>query len=260
MRTLGLVRSFCAATEGNVGKELPSSAVLPSPERQRPTCRKGHTKDESNLLATLCSGLSVISGFLLITKIKKGDHRMKYYKTVYLLKAVDSGESKLIEVSGKEWYGTVSANHSDPNAQQRYFICDTIIDGECKDRIFMEVTEAECKQWKLKQQSTRRWLDGKKEVTILSLDSPTEEENITLEDTLKTDCRLDDFYITKVLLSELRKEVVKWKPWAGELLEMYLKGQKRASTAWLAEQRGVSVQMARRYRKDFEEIVKKFLL
>ena len=185
---------------------------------------------------------------------------MKCYKSVYLLRSTDPDASELIEVSGKEWYGTVKANHSDPNAQKRYFICDTIIDGDCKDRIFMEVSEPEYRQWKLKQQATRRWLDGKKEVTLLSLDSPTEEESITLEDTLKTDRRLDDNYIANVLLLELRKEVVKWKPWAGELLEMYLRGQQRSSTAWLAEQCGVSEQMARRYRKDFEEVVKKFLL
>ena len=57
---------------------------------------------------------------------------------------------------------------------------------------------------------------------------------------------------------ELRKALEKWRPWANDLLDLYMDGKRRESTNWLAVRCGVSQQMARRYKKDFENFLKNF--
>ncbi len=61
-----------------------------------------------------------------------------------------------------------------------------------------------------------------------------------------------------VLMEELQKALASWRPRANDLLEMYLNGQKRACTEIIARKYGVSPQVARKYKRQFEEFIKNF--
>ena len=62
-----------------------------------------------------------------------------------------------------------------------------------------------------------------------------------------------------VLIDELKIRLTAWKPWAAELLAHYLAGRKKSCTAVMAEKYGVSEQVIRKYKRQFEAFVKKFL-
>ena len=60
------------------------------------------------------------------------------------------------------------------------------------------------------------------------------------------------------MIDELKKTLADWKPWANDMLEMYLNGQKRACTDILARKYGVSSQIIRKYKRQFEKFIKIF--
>ena len=71
--------------------------------------------------------------------------------------------------------------------------------------------------------------------------------------------QLESMVCDSVLMEELKEALAAWRPWATDLLELYLNGQKRACTEVLSRKYGVSPQVIRKYKRQFEEFVKKFL-
>ena len=61
------------------------------------------------------------------------------------------------------------------------------------------------------------------------------------------------------LMEELKEALAAWRPWAADLLELYLNGEKRACTEALSRKYGVSPQVIRKYKRQFEDFVKNFL-
>ena len=60
------------------------------------------------------------------------------------------------------------------------------------------------------------------------------------------------------LMDELKKQLFAWKPWAVDLLAYYLAGKKKSCTAAMAKKYGVSEQVIRKYKRQFEKFVKNF--
>ena len=93
----------------------------------------------------------------------------------------------------------------------------------------------------------------------LSLDAEVDSSEVSsLHECVAPTEKTDQPFLDKRLLPDLEKVLSAWKPWANELLHLYIEGKRRSSTAWLANYCGVSEQMARRYKKEFEVFVKKF--
>lgn len=65
--------------------------------------------------------------------------------------------------------------------------------------------------------------------------------------------------VDEILMDELKQALAVWKPWAPDLLEHYLAGRKRSCTAEMAEKYGVSEQVIRKYKRQFERFIKDFL-
>lgn len=59
-------------------------------------------------------------------------------------------------------------------------------------------------------------------------------------------------------LDELRKNLMEWRPWAGDLLDAYLEGDVSSCPGMLAEKYGVSLQTTRKYVRQFEQRLKSF--
>lgn len=81
---------------------------------------------------------------------------MKNYKSTYLVRSTNTSEAPLVEVTGKQWFEIVKENKGLPKSRQRYFIVDQITEGSFVDRIVIEVSEQEYKQWKNERQVLRR--------------------------------------------------------------------------------------------------------
>lgn len=67
------------------------------------------------------------------------------------------------------------------------------------------------------------------------------------------------FQFGYVWLDELRKNLMEWRPWAGDLLDAYLEGDVSSCPGMLAEKYGVSLQTTRKYVRQFEQRLKSFL-
>ena len=181
-------------------------------------------------------------------------------RTTYLVKS-DSPEMNgaLVEITGEEWYEITKLNASLPKANRRYFIRDTIMDGSESDSIVIEVDRSEYRKWKAERQTLWRHSNDNNGIVTLSLDMPIiNSETLSLMDTIEGTEAAENAYFAGKVIEDLKAALIEWKPWALDLLEEYLKGS-RHITKWLADQCGVSEQMARRYRRSFEEFVKKFL-
>ena len=69
---------------------------------------------------------------------------------------------------------------------------------------------------------------------------------------------VEDIVSDELVLMGLREKLAAWKPWAPELLDMYLDGKKKSCTGFLAKKYGVSEQTVRKYKRQLEEFIKKF--
>jgi hypothetical protein len=126
--------------------------------------------------------------------------------------------------------------------------------------MIMEVSAEEYREWSREQQRIRRNEEAGKEYSLLSLDAPIgpDGSETALREMIHGEQGAGDQYMEESLLEELREALGEWKPWGRSLLEQYIAGHKRSCTPWLAETCGVSLQMARRYKKAFEKFVKEF--
>jgi len=182
-------------------------------------------------------------------------------KTYLINKVQPDGTYRLTVVSYIEWLAAVEQNKSLPLEKRRYFILDYIADGDEADYMIMEAPYEDYVVWDRKRKMMERnWKIGRK-FQHLSLDAPLAGSDGcgTLLDLVASETQVESTACDRVLLEELRAALSAWRPWANDLLEMYLRGQKRTCTKALADKYGVSPQVMRKYKRQFDEFIKKFL-
>lgn len=183
-------------------------------------------------------------------------------KITYLInQAQPDGAMHLTAVSAAEWQSAVYANKDFPPERQRYFIRDYIADGDNIDCMVIEVSADEYIQWDKDRSAARRNREAGKNFHVSFLDAPFAGMDRTMArlEQLPDQTQLESMVCDSVLMEELKEALAAWRPWATDLLELYLNGQKRACTEVLSRKYGVSPQVIRKYKRQFEEFVKKFL-
>jgi hypothetical protein len=188
-----------------------------------------------------------------------GDHNVK---TTYLLnKTRSDGTSKLSVATYEEWISVVEANKSLPAEQQRYFIIDCITDGQDVDRMVIESTAAEYRKWNRERMAPARNRVLGRNYQLLSLDAPVRvgDTVLNLKEALASSVQVEDQACFPILEMQLRAALAAWKPWAVDMLDYYLRGERRSCTESLSAQYGVSPQVIRKYKRQFEEFTKNFL-
>ena len=183
-------------------------------------------------------------------------------KTTYLLNKVQTDGSICLSVASvDEWISAVNENKGKPINQRRYFIRDYIADGDDIDCMVIETSLAEYRKWDRTRPAEKRNRRAGRAFQHLSLDAPINEseDSGSFTDLIASDTQVESMVCDQVLMDELRKALASWKPWANELLEMYLHGKKRACTDILAKKYAVSPQVVRKYKRQFEEFIKNFL-
>lgn len=183
-------------------------------------------------------------------------------KTTYLIKKIlPDGNACLSVATLDEWLSIVKANNSLPASQQRYFITDYIADGDNTDRMIIETSAEDYRKWnKDRMVSARNRAQGRN-YQFLSLDAQTPVKNsmMNLLDSISSTDQVEEDACTPVLVDELRAALAEWQPWATDLLEYYLRGERRTCTEALVKKYGVSPQVIRKYKRQFKEFTKKFL-
>lgn len=183
-------------------------------------------------------------------------------KTTYLINQVQpDGSTRLSAVSADEWRSAIRENEGLSPERQRYFIRDYIADGNEMDCMVIEVSASEYIQWDKDRSAARRNREAGKNFHVSSLDAPLAGMDRTMArlEQLPDQTQLESMVCDSVLMEELKEALAAWRPWATDLLKLYLNGQKRACTEVLSRKYGVSPQVIRKYKRQFEEFVKKFL-
>lgn len=179
----------------------------------------------------------------------------------YLIKRqTDNKEFSLVEASKEEWLRIIEQNKDLPEGKRRYFIRDVIIDGSEYDIMIMEVSKQQYKEWSRDHLISKRNAAARKEIDVLSLDAlVSDTDDLIMADELAADPpATQNAFLFTVLLTELRESLSKWRPWGESLLDMYLNGERRSCTSKLSKMCNVSLQTARRYKREFELYLRTF--
>ena len=157
-------------------------------------------------------------------------------------------KSKLVEVSGAEWYAITQKSNE-------------LLDGDDLDVMQIEVSKKEYTAWRTQEKAKERNGQLVPEFEILSLDAEVKDAEVTSRHECVGDDRVcvEETAIDTILLTELRLALRRWKPWAEEMLQFYLNGEKRSCTGFIATKSQVSHQRVREYNRSFESFTKKFL-
>ncbi len=160
-----------------------------------------------------------------------------------------------------EWRAVVDANKLLPTEHRRRFIVDVIVEGSNWDCMIMEVSDSEYQEWNKYYLSSRRNRKAAKGIQFLSMDAPIPDRSglRNFLDSIKSADQVEELACDLALMDQLRKALSAWKPWGPELLDAYLNDEKRNCTDILALKFNVSAQVIRKYKRQFEEFVKKFL-
>ncbi len=179
-------------------------------------------------------------------------------KITYLInKPRANGSMGLSVAAHSEWQEIVKANKQLPLEQQRYFIRDRIADGDELDWMMIETTREGYLTWHREHESSSRNRALGQEFKHLSMDVvvSTGDGTTLLIDTMPSaDCVENDCF-NQILMENLQEALAAWRPWANDLLDMYLRGQKRACSKALAKKYSISERMIRKYKIQFENFL-----
>lgn len=181
-------------------------------------------------------------------------------KTTYLIYKQVDGTRQLVVATQDEWNAILKENRGLPMEKRRLFEKSCFEDGADLDCMYIEVSYAEYKKWHSADEVTGRKRKTNGIYSRLSLDGPVADSELdSMHETVPSDFNLEQLATDKVLIEELRAALRAWKPWALELLTLYLEGKGRSCTNELCEKYGLK-ERAVRYRKgQFEKFVKNFL-
>ena len=182
-------------------------------------------------------------------------------KITYLIqKCQADGTTRLEIASHNEWLKIIREKSNLPNEQRRFFIKECIQDNGEIDCMYIEVPYEVYKIWNREHMRSERNRRLSRDIQILSLDdflrsngleSPGSSERLSFD---PENCLID-----KVLISQLREAVSKWRPWGAAMLDLYLHHEQKKAAQIISRKYHVSIQSARKYKRQFEKFITNFL-
>ena len=151
-------------------------------------------------------------------------------------------------------------NRGLPAERRRYFIKDCFADGDELDCMYIEMTAVEYREWNSKNTVAQRKRKAGSIYSVLSLDAGVPEAGLeSLHESVPSAFDLEGLATDHLLIEELKTALRKWKPWAEDLLELYLSGAKRSCTNGLCERYKLSDRAVQKRKAAFEKFVLDFL-
>jgi len=181
-------------------------------------------------------------------------------KTTYLVYKQVNGVRQLAVATQAEWDAILKENRRLPLSKQRLFMKDCFQDGDELDCMYIEVSTSEYRKWN-NTNSVQHWKHKIGALyTHLSLDASISNADIdSLHESVPSDFNLERLAVDAVLVDELRQALRTWKPWAEELLDLYLSDKKRSSTKVLCEKYRISYRAVQKRKAAFEKFILDFL-
>lgn len=181
-------------------------------------------------------------------------------KTTYLIYKQIDGIQQLVPTTREEWTAIMKENKGLPMVQRRLFMKDCFMDGDELDCMYIEVSAAEYREWNSKNTVHQRNRKDGALYEHLSLDAGIAGADYSsLHERVSSDFDLERIAIDRVLLDELRQALRVWRPWAEELLVLYLSGAKRFCTSMLCRKYRISDRTVQKRKTAFEKFVVNFL-
>lgn len=181
-------------------------------------------------------------------------------RITYLIYKSINGKSELAVATPEECKAIKEQNKVLPEEQKRKFVLSCCDDGTDLDLMYIEAPISEFKEWNSKHTVSER---NRKEgllFTHLSFDAPIQDTEVSsLHECVASDYNLEALALDHLLIEELAEALKAWKPWAPELLALYLSGKGRTCTAMLCEKYGLKERTIRTRKEQFKEFVKDFL-
>lgn len=181
-------------------------------------------------------------------------------KTTYLVYKQVDGVRQLVAATQEEWDAIMKGNRGLPMGQRRCFMKDCFEDGDELDCMYIETTAAEYREWNSENTIAQRKRKVSSSYSFLSLDAGVPENGLeSLHESVPSALNLESLATDHLLIEELKTALRKWKPWAEELLELYLSGAKRSCTNSLCEKYRLSDRAIQKRKTAFEKFVLDFL-
>lgn len=167
----------------------------------------------------------------------------------------EDGVTRMVEVTKEEWRGIVAENAGKPNDQTRKFIPDMINEDGVVDCLVVEASLEDYRKWDAQRQRYNRDYRAKS-FAVISLDNIIDvSSGATFSELIPCVGSFEEQVEGQLFLSKLRDVIVQWKFWGPVLLDFYMAGKRRTCTHEFAEMLGISEQMARAYKREFEKFV-----
>lgn len=181
-------------------------------------------------------------------------------KTTYLIYKQVDGIQQLVVATQAEWDAILEENRRLPLEMRRRFINDCINDGGELDCMYIETSKTEHQKWNSKNTVYQRKRKAGMHYAHVSLDTGTPDTGVeSLHESVPSGFDLESLVTDLVLMEELRRALRAWKPWAEELLDLYMAGAKRSCTNALCEKYQVTDRAIQKRKEAFEKFVLDFL-
>lgn len=173
----------------------------------------------------------------------------------------DSTDPKkgLKEATQEEWSAILKSNKGLPMCKRRCFIEDSFEDCGVIDRMFIEVTLGAYKEWDRERKRQSRNEEQRSSYQHISLDyQGGDDDSRSFDEFIASGFDLEGDVLSRNDIEAFHQALTKWRPWAMEMLENYLSGERRCCTQKLCEKYGVSAVVIRKRKRDFEKFARKF--
>ena len=178
-------------------------------------------------------------------------------KMTYLINSyLPDGSTELVETSCKHWHEIINENKNVSRDKRRYFYADVIVENSHYDCIVMEVSATIFHQWSNETRAARRNMVEKKKYSHIPQEILTEygDDCMLISDTMEMSI------ISAETIAALKTHLAAWRPWATAVLNLFLEGNSKQVGPYLVHKYGIGESTARRYKQQFKNFVKKYLL
>ena len=181
-------------------------------------------------------------------------------KNTYLIYKEIDGTRQLVAATQEEWDAIMKANKGLLIEERRCFIKDCFVDGNELDCMYIEVPVNEFRKWNRENTNSQRKRQRGLLYRHLSLNAGVPDTEVdSLHECIPSDFNLEEIAEDHILMEELRNALRKWKPWAEEMLEIYMKGEKRISNSLLCNKYNRGERAIQKRKQAFEKFVLNFL-
>lgn len=161
----------------------------------------------------------------------------------------------------KEWDEILSENKGLAMQERRIFCKDCILENDGLDTMYIETTYEEYAKSEAERKAQYRNEQEKKKCSFISLTAQGcfGDDSISLEECIPQYYCLEDEVVDNITIETIRDALARWKPWAPELLDIYMNGQGRECTSYLMHKYGISERLVRKRKMELKEFIKNFL-